>query len=315
MAKPNKRPEMRFRVPGWGRDFLAPGEYADFTRIVTEALRRQGGPVQLDLQAGCATLPHARGRGRLSLANLARLCKAHRKADWPAVVAEFLASMRQVHEDPAGLVRALERFEDARGRLKVRMQPDSYLKLEGAASLMLRRVTEGIAKLLVCDLGFANISVPADVARGWGLSEDEIWATATENVRAEGRLPETRGEIVGVPVDLLASPSNYAATHVLFFGDYLPEGAGYGALVGVPQRHVLVRHIIRDESVLAAVSMMTRVIDDWYEQGPGEISRDLYWWRGGKLTALPIVRMPDRVALVVGGEFGREVLERVLGGS
>lgn len=315
MARPNKNPDKRDRVPAWGRSFLSPGEYAEFCQRVTEALEPEGPAVELDLQGGWAILRHPGGEGRTSLANLARLCKAHRRADWTAVIAEFFASMRRIHEDPLKILGAIERFEDARARLKVRLHPEGMLEQPAAPALVLRKVADGIAGMLVCDLGFANISLPAEVARRWKVPDDELWSIATENVRAEGPLPVTEGAALGLPLDVLTSRSNYAATHALFFQDYLPESAGYGALVGVPQRHALVRHVIRDAGVLQAAHLMIQVIDDWYEQGPGEISPELYWWRRGELVALPLVRLSDSVVLVAEDEFGREVLARVLKGS
>ncbi|AKT40282.1 hypothetical protein [Chondromyces crocatus] len=209
----------------------------------------------------------------------------------------------------------LGRYEDAWGRLKIRLHPASYLKRQDASHFVLRKVADGIAGLLVCDLGFANISVPSVLAAGWGVPADEVWARALQNVRAEGRLDEVPGKEFGVPLDLLASSSHYAASHLLFLEDYMPGDAGYGALVGVPQRHLLVRHIIRDREVFQAIHLMSQVIDDWYVADAGPISRDLYWWRGGQITRLVLDRRTNGLVLGTSEPFAGEVLAKVLAGS
>ncbi|WP_156040541.1 hypothetical protein [Chondromyces apiculatus] len=221
-------------------------------------------------------------------------------------------------EQEAQLLGELERirsYEEARGCLKVRLHPSSTLKRQDAAQLVMREVADGIAGLLVCDLGFVNISVPAQIANEWQRPAEELWAVATENVKAEGRLDEVLGLEVGVPLDLLASSSHFAASHLLFFEEYMPREAGYGALLAVPQRHLLVRHVIRDREVLTAAHLMACVIDDWAGKEAGEISRDLYWWKDGHLTRLPLKRAGSGLILAANEVFSREVLARVLGGD
>jgi hypothetical protein len=316
MAKASKDPHLHGRVPAWGRGFLTSAEFAELARILTAEVERHGPSLRLDLPRGDVVV-RDRGRlvGRANVARLAKICKAHRTSDWPAVVRELFAGMLKIHRDPGEVLRQIEPFEEARTRIKIRLHPESYLSHPDAESLVLRKVADGIAGLLVCDLGFANVSVPAEVARAWERPEDELWALATDNVRAEGRLLESPGAALGLPLDLLASESNYAASHLLFFEQYMPPDAGYGALVGVPQRHVLARHVIRDAGVLRAAHLMGQVIDDWYTQGPGEISKDLYWWRRGELRVLPVVRDRCGMVMIVGEAFGLEVLARVIGGN
>ncbi|HSN96888.1 MAG TPA: hypothetical protein VLS89_01275 [Candidatus Nanopelagicales bacterium] len=318
MANPNQHDhdEQTSDLPVWSQTTLTPGEYADFIRLVTEEVGRQSMPAALDLQRGLLTLQQRGGAlGQAPLQGLARLCRARGRAAWAETIREFFALLRRVHRDPARLLEPLERYEDARGRIKIRLHGGAYLAHPDAQRLVMRRVTDGIAGLLVCDLGFANVAVPAEMARSWRRSKDEVWAAAVENVRAEGRLHESLGMEAGVPVDLLASESHYAASHLLFFGDYVPRDAGYGALVGVPNRHMLVRHVIRGRDVFSAVHLMAQVIHDWYVEGPGQVAKDVYWWRAGKLTPIALTEMPNGLFMVVGDRFAEDVLDKVMQGN
>jgi hypothetical protein len=317
MAKPSTNPDARFRVPAWGRSFLTPGEYADFTRLVALELAKHELPIEADMTRGQAVIRQPdRVDGRLSLVHLAQLCKARPRPAWAAQIADFLDGVRRTYLYPASILEPIERFEAAAPRLKVRLHPEEYLRHPEAPHLVLRRIADGISGLLVCDLGFVNVSVPAEIARGWGRPTDALFELAVKNVRAEGRLAASLGAALGgFPVDLLCSESNYAASHLLFFEDYFEYGTRYGALVGVPQRHVLVRHVIRDARALEAIPLVLRMTDDWYDEGPGAISRELYWWRPGKLERLLWHRVGGVVALLPSDEFQEVVLDSILGGN
>jgi hypothetical protein len=317
MAKPSTNPDARFQVPAWARSFFTPGEHADFTRLVAEEIARQKLPIEADMARGRAVIREpARTDGRLDLVNLAQLCKVRPPSAWGAQIADFFEGVRRVYFHPASVLELIQPFEAAAPRIKVRLHPEEHLRHPDAPELVLRRIADGIAGLLVCDLGFANVSVPAPIARGWGRPTDELFDLAAKNVRAEGRLAERRGaRLGGSPVDLLCSESNYGASHLLFFEDYVEGGTGYGALLGAPQRHVLVRHVIRDAGALEAIRVMQRMIDDWYDQGPGAISRGLYWWRPGKLERLVTRRVDGVLVVLPSEEFEEVVIESILCGN
>jgi hypothetical protein len=301
----------------WARSFLSLDEHAEFTRLVSLELARLDLPIDVDFLRGQAKIRRSgRSGGRINLVNLAQLCKGRPLPTWAGEIEQFFDGVRRTYLFPASILEQLERFEVVRSRLKVRLHPETYMGHLDAPLLVLRKIADGISALLVCDMGFANVSVPRAVVASWGKPLDEIFDIAVANVRAEGRLVESNGAALGgLPVDLLGSESNYAATHLLFFGDYFQGGTGYGALLGVPQRHVLVRHLIRDARMIEAVRAVLMMTDDWYEQGPGAISRELYWWRPGKLERLEVRRVEGAIAVLPSEEFQDVVLERILSGS
>lgn len=317
MANPSKNSDKGFRVPAWAQSFLTPGEHAEFTRLVSLELARLDLPIDVDFLRGQAQVRHSgRAGGRINLINLAQLCKIRPRPAWAVEIEQFFDGVRRTYLYPASILEQMERFEAVRSRLKVRLHPETYMDHLDAPLLVLRKIADGISALLVCDMGYANVSVPRAMAESWGKPLDEIFELAVGNVRAEGRLVESHGAALGgPPVDLLGSESNYAATHLLFFGDYFQGGTAYGALLGVPQRHVLVRHFIRDARTIEAVRAVRMITDDWYEQGPGAISRELYWWRPGKLERLEVRRVKGAIAVLPSEEFQDLVLERILTGS
>ncbi|MEU2271125.1 immunity 49 family protein [Streptomyces olindensis] len=69
-------------------------------------------------------------------------------------------------------------------------------------------------------------------------------------------------------------------------GEQLPDA---GALVVVPTRHHLVYHPITDGSVVDAVNSLAAYALGAYEDGPGALSPQVYWWHRGSLTSLTVI--------------------------
>jgi hypothetical protein len=312
MAKLSKNPKLAFRTPAWA-SFFTPGQYADFDRLVRAALGERGLTAHVD--DGVAVIRRAdEVDERLGLLNLAQMCREQESSKWPRLIGEFFDTMARAGRDPERLLRSIEPFDAARDKIKVRLHPEDYLQHPHADHLCLRKVADGISALLVCDLGYANVSVSAETARDWGKPMDDLFALGVKNVRTgDARLREQKGAPTGgLAVDMLTSSSNYAATHLLFLEDYLAGGTGYGALVGVPCREVILRHVIRDKSVLEALGFLHMVIEDTYTKGPGSISREIYWWRAGVLRRVPTAVVEGSLVVTPGDEFERTVFEPMM---
>jgi hypothetical protein len=285
-------------APSWAqRMFPRNAEaHATFVRLVAAELGRLGfAAAEIRDEFAYLGLPQVQPGGRACLTNLAQTCRALPLAEWPNAIALFFDSVLRVERAPNTVVGSLATLENLRDKLKVRLHPEAYGRTPSAGELVWKPVAEGIVGLLVCDFGFANVGVPARTIRDWGLSTDELFELATKNVRAEGKLAESAlSRDPGRRVDLLAGESHYAASHVLFFGDYVEPDAPYGAIVGVPQRHALVRHVIRDGAVLDAMHLARRMTQQAFRDGPGAICPDVFWWFEGKL---------ERVAMDVSGSL------------
>ncbi|MFO0760661.1 MAG: hypothetical protein U0359_29555 [Byssovorax sp.] len=227
--------------------------------------------------------------------------------------------MRPIHVSPADslpsearMLAQLADFAAVRARIKVRLHGGTAPPPGG--KLLVRPIAEGLVALLVCDFGPANIGVPRATAERWGLSSEELWALAVDNLRAEPRLQVMRGAPRGArAVDMLAGETPFASSHLLFFERYMRGAPGYGALFTVPQRHVILRHRIRDASVLGVVPFLRAMTDDAFARGPGAISRGIYWWRpGGAIERLELFTAGDALVVAPSARFQREVIGKVI---
>ena len=114
---------------------------------------------------------------------------------------------------------------------------------------------------------------------------DEAFDLAIANVRGE---PPPAAETVdadGVQLRVMAGDSFYVASRALFL-DELLDGAPDGVFA-VPNRHVLLWYAVTDLSVVQAMSPMFQIAANLFREGPGSISDQLYWWRGGEPTSRP----------------------------
>jgi hypothetical protein len=149
-------------------------------------------------------------------------------------------------------------------------------------------VAEGLVAVLTFDLPETVISVRANDRDTWAVDDAELYETALDNVRNEGLLDANKievGDSTNVVV-LEGGRTFFAASHALFLEDYLMNeslvGSGgfqgeYGAVIAIPQRHVVIYHPIDDLRVVAAIQSMLVTAANMFAEGPGSISPDLYW--------------------------------------
>jgi hypothetical protein len=94
----------------------------------------------------------------------------------------------------------------------------------------------------------------------------------------------------GVRAFALIDDGGYAASQVLHLDEHLRPSA-YGALVGLPNRHLLVCYPIVLSTVMEALQELVPRISEIYDDPPGggestRLSSDLYWWRRGEMVSM-----------------------------
>ncbi len=249
----------------------------------------------------CTRLPgdvmELEGRGRLhvGLRDLRQLARLMPRDDWPAVVSDHVTTIVTAVEEPLdlgdfGLIRHL---------LRARMHPAEA----DQGVLAARPFAPGLAEVIVLDTPTTVRALTRAEVAPWGVSEEELFALGRANVHADGPLQreEPRPEDAGDPVvTVLHGWTFYAATHLVWLGEYLPLGP-LGALVALPSRSRLLALPLRpeqdEETLTRAAAALKEQADRGYREGPGSLSETLYWWRHGVLTSLE--PGPDGVGTVL----------------
>ncbi|UXY27234.1 immunity 49 family protein [Streptomyces sp. HUAS TT20] len=134
------------------------------------------------------------------------------------------------------------------------------------------------------------------------LTDNDVERAGLENLGRAGyanlmRVPVEHEEVsIGGRARLhsLYGDSPFVASKALFLseaarqftGEPLPDA---GALVVVPNRHLLAYHPITDGSVVDAVNGLASYALGTYEDGPDALSPRVYWWHRGGLTSLTVI--------------------------
>jgi hypothetical protein len=268
-------------APEWA-SFFTGAEYRRFLEVVEADLRRRG----LDPQVGDGFVTADTGGEepmQWGLANLAQLCNQQDPSDWESIVlTHFTALQQMVGRDMDALAAD---FEQVRPILRVRILPDETMggvALGGTAS---RRLAPGMIATLVYDFPDSTASVHEDHLAGWPVDLEEAFGIGTANVRAEPPPAVETIDADGATLVAMAGDSFYVASRALFLDEML-DGAR-DAVFAVPNRHVLVCYPVRDLSLVQAMSSMFQIAMNLFQQGPGSISDQLYWWRSGEFVHLP----------------------------
>lgn len=61
-----------------------------------------------------------------------------------------------------------------------------------------------------------------------------------------------------------------------------------GALIGIPNRHAVLIYPIENHEVVKDINTLITITKGMYDEGPGSISSNLYWYNGDKLITLKI---------------------------
>ena len=291
-------------VPRWAT-LMNEVRFERFMSLVRATLEGTGN--HFEVGDGVVTVARAAGAtAALGLGNLLQLCQAAPLDDWPQLVTSHLTALLEVGDgaNDAPGQRLLQRFDLARPSLRVRLWPRQ--QVHGLLEVVTREDLPGVATTLVLDLPRDIRALTARDIAAWGVPTDELLAIGLENVRRHCPPYASRFEPLA-PVTFLTSRDRdyYAASHVLLLGSYSGCVGKHGALVGVPHRHLAVVHAIEDRRVFAALEHLGSFVRRCFDEGPGSIDPDLFWFRDGRFTRLSFVPGKDgALHFTPSAEFG-----------
>jgi len=304
------------KAPDWASMFVAE-EWARFITTLAADLDRRGIKHRFDIDTGCVhcdvagSVPNV-----LGLQNLAQVCRGRPREAWAEAVRHHFDVALDVKDGRAAEELARD-WSLAREKVKLRLYREESLP---EVPLVTWHVADGLVAVLTFDLPATVISVRASDRETWAVDDEELYETALDNVRNEGLLDANKIEVGAATnvVVLEGGRTFFAASHALFLEDYLMNEslvgtAGfqgeYGAVIAIPQRHVVIYHPIDDLRVVAAIQSMLVTAANMYAEGPGSISPDLYWLPPDDhdtedlLVRLPCERVDDALRFMPPPEF------------
>jgi hypothetical protein len=273
-------------VPDWA-NFFTKEEYENFMDIISGYFAKYD--VEFEIEDGVALLknPH-RGYDNFGLINLGQTCRISPPEEWESNIADFFRSMERTHEFEQELESKLTDFEFVRPFIGLRIYNAGFMDSVGQENFIFRPLTEQVVTMLVFDLPDSIKNISPDTVEPWGKTIDELFTLGYENSK-ESYPFNVEKETFGESDFWLNHGDHFFAPNiVLSLNDENKHLVGtHGALVGLPHRHIALIYPIENLGVLGAINTLIPVIYGMYEEGPGSISNELYWYKDGQLHNLP----------------------------
>jgi hypothetical protein len=272
--------------PAWAA-FFSPVEWQQFHQAVRGYFEGRGQPFRID--DGVVTLLKEDGtpeEATFGLGNLAQLCHQVPRKQWRELIAMHFGQLETAQRESEALQARMADFAQVRDMLMVRLAEEGALPAE--MQPVAREHLPGIVSYLVFDLPTTVQTLRREMIEPWGLSDDELFAVALDNVHAQVVPEITRQPLRdGPPCLVMSGESFFIGTHALLLRHH-PECLGRaGALVAVPNRHCVITYPIDGLDVLQVTHLIAIVAINMYREGPGSISPRLYWYHDGAFTDLP----------------------------
>ena len=224
-----------------------------------------------------------RGRrlnGTVAVDDLRARCDLLPRKQWEAVLVEALQALAVAREARADLAD----LAVAGPLLRSRVQSEGSVL---ADDCLCAPLCDGLVEVLHVEHEGALSPVPPSVADGWGVPVEELLLRGRRQA-LDVEHPSVEPVDVGADEVLAVQTSSpFAGSQVHRLGDLLDLPAA-GALVALPTRHLLLAAPLRTRAgALDAAQALLLNGDALWRQGPGGLSPDLFWLRGGTLVHLP----------------------------
>src|SRR3954447_620480 len=283
-------------MPNWD-PFATEADWQEFEAVVRADVEPRGWDTS-EIREGIV----ADRDVRFGLQNLAQKCRAEPRESWPQIVRDHFDSLFA----PGNTLESLTP-DQASAALRARLLEDDFMAHVDWEPVT-RRVAEDLQLVLAYDLPDQVVIAARERLMELG-DEPELWERAIAQTRAEPGIQIERIEVQAndqldrVPLWTVVGDSFFTAAHALWADELDPPTAALGTLVAVPNRHVVLAHPIRDDSVIGVLSHMISLAARFHREGPGSISSDLYWLRDGQLTRLRAWEDDDGLHFEPGREF------------
>lgn len=303
------------RVPEWA-SFLNQEQYDAFRTAVTDHVR---GELKLEYEMTDGVIRLAEnqwGIDEVGLDNLARICRGEPLSEYPEIIREHFDSVVAAFEQEKEFNQKAHDLEFVRPYLALRLYPADYLAAIPAEQVLSGPFAGDLFRVLVFDLPEHVLNVTPNLAKDWKTDLEELMAIGAANVRA--RYPVQVEEIPmgpGRDVVRLCTGDHFFVSNVLLDLDSREGFIGkYGSLVAAPNRGMVGVYPINDLRVLEVVQHLLGVIREIYEDEPGPLSNQLFWYHQGKYLVLPHEYKKDKLQFYPPEAFV-QVLNRITADS
>jgi hypothetical protein len=218
------------------------------------------------------------------LVNLAQHLDGIDEELWPGPVRDWVQRLLRIR--PA----ETSDYHQAAPRLRVRLAADA----SHPGWAVHRRVCDGLDEMLMLRNDVGCETVNEDQLAAWGQPAEQVWNEAREHTiwdetRQRRILARGKSRVVWV------RDSFFASSLLLNLDHLISRSNSHGALAMAPCRDALLYVEMKTAEVVHQAAAMMEIGSQWYVDGPGSISPDLFWYRRGGHV--------ERIARAEGGGY------------
>lgn len=241
------------------------------------------------------------------LSNVAQKCHLCPRAEWRKTIEDHFDQVVAHSTEYVEFERKKADFDAIADLLKLRIYPDEYVEPRLRQSVVYREDLPGTMTTLVLDSPGGYAVVNRSEAEAWRKSDRELFDLALKQSFTDELIQEHWPDRAGI---FYFFGGDFTAVQALSLRRF-PQCIGkYGALVGIPNRHVLFARPIDDQSVTDAIMEIIPCIQSAEERGPGSITANLFWYNDGQFIQLPYTTEKDRINLAAPSAF-KAMLKRL----
>lgn len=223
---------------------------------------------------------------QIPLDNLIRTICGLNVTDWKNQIDEHFNKLLKKPE----LNYNLQDFSSIKNILSLRIYPDGYFKSIDFQGKIVYKVDFELTKTtLVFDFPDKFTPVENKYLSKWGIDKEEIFKIAQKNVNKQKIIIDKKTYSGGVELYTFFS-GDYSISYLRDFERNAGFAKGnYGSLVMIPTRGSGFVHPINQKDISFVISEIHNMIFNFYEEDPGPINANYYWYYNGKFTMFPIL--------------------------
>lgn len=267
-------------VPEWA-NVLDKKEYAAFNKALEHYFASKGEPYAIG--DGIVKLKDS---WEFGLSNLVQTCARGNIGDYPAIIAHHFGLMLEGKAFEEEFSKNAANFDYVKQYLAVRLYDEDYLSAMGGDTFVRRHFAGELYAALVWDFPTVLQNVKQSEIDAWGLPLDTLFEIGLDNVRQNY---EIEAGLVDIGDDKLHifTAEHFFVPNMLFDLAQKQDVIGRGgAIIAAPTRSLVMAYPIEDMKVVNALTSFFVNAPKFYNQGPGSLTTEVYWYHDGEFEPL-----------------------------
>lgn len=281
-----KKKTSTINVPDWA-SFFDGREYDVFIKHVDDYFKEHN--VQYEIAAGQVLLEGENefGCSSLGLINVAQVCKQNGAGDYKKIISEHFNNMIRATRFDKEFEEIADNFEEVKGYIGVRLYDNEYVAIIGKENTIGKDIAGDIYAMVVFDFPHSVVNVKPDQTAAWNKTNDELFEIGLENIRS--KYPRIIAKVALGEFNIwFVQGDHFFVPNIVFDLKHKSALIGSkGALIGLPNRHTAIIYPIENLEVIKAINGLIPTINGMFQEGPGSLSDNLFWYKDNTFTQLP----------------------------